>query len=272
MNEIKKIEVNALQSSKTQPVSYLLKLRKILEEESTISEKINEFNPAISAKEPLIDFIKTKYPEDFASYEDLEESVTAILKELDLHRSKIPSLYLVDQNTGKTVVPFTKEAIYQPPDYIGLDGRLKKSRPIVHPGISSSLALLEQEEEKQKKLLVLAKTEKSHYHLVEDKMTNFLKVKLSENGFTEQEIDGPWKQLEFGKENEAGVEQAVSSSFHRIELFTSIICKKLKDICGENKKCQIGKIQNHKNSKFRWYTLNFKTLNTVGLNENSSQN
>lgn len=234
---------------------YLIQLRSEIEKNAELARKIAEAQPAAAAKPSLIAACKHVKP---GTEHLLERAVSMLLEELEQQRRAAPSLYLVSQKTGRSVMPISAKDVYTPPDFVGLDGELHKSGPVVHPGISSSLALAAYEAAKEQSMTSLFGQSLSHVHLTEpEQMVERARQKLS--GVVEiGEVDGPWSDMEFGKEHVSGMEQAPNTAFHRVELFSSVIAKRVVSLCGKGGKCELGQIRSCRSPKHRWYALAVK--------------
>lgn len=233
---------------------YLLQLRTLLEENADLAAKVAVATPAKNAKPHLIGAFKLVKPG--TSYL-LDRAADILLDELEQQR-KNPSLYLVSCKTGRSVMPIGAKDVYTPPDFANLDGQPCKSKPIVHPGITSSLAIAGHEAAKQEALVSIAGHELAFAHLSDpEQMVERARQKLA-GIVTFEKMDGPWREIVFGKEHVSGMEQSVNSSFHRVELFSSTLAKKILTLCGRGGRCQTGGVSNQRGSKQRWYVLSVK--------------
>jgi len=248
---------------------YLLQLRKLLESDPECARKVAEAVPAAGARDCLTAGIEVKP----GTLHLLERAVDSLLEELEQQREAKPSLYLVSCKTGQAVMPLSAENVYTPPDFQGLDGGMHKSRPVVHPGISSSLAIAAHESAKEDAMMALAGRELAFAHLSEpEQMIEMVKAKLA-NSISFQELGGPWQEIEFGKENVAGMTQSVNLQFHRVELFSSVLATKVLSLCGRGGICHFGSVKSRRNAKYRWFTVDvkFERANVSDLGEKLSQ-
>jgi len=238
--------------------SYLIQFRKIFETNDLVKNEIINSNPAISAKPKLLKLLAYECKPDS---EDLfEQAIDIILNELDTFREKPPSLYLIDGETGMTIMPMTDELIYTPPDYIGEDGKLHKSRPMLHPGIAASLTLAVYGKTKIQQHLKKATnntTKQAYKHLSNpEQIIEMAKERLTYLGV---KIDSdPYKcdqTIEFGREQVEGIMQSPNIKFHRTHMFAAILAHKILALGGKSAKYFIGSIENKENSKQRWYTV-----------------
>ncbi len=243
---------------------YLILLRKEIESNSELSELIAKGNSENVVKTALTSACKLVKPgTDYL----LDRVISMLLEELEQHRQAKPSLYLISQKTGRAIIPIEAKDVYTPPDYIGLDGKIHKSNPIVHPKLSSSLAIASYEAAKQELVLtkITPKTHMAHTHLsTPEQIVQKARQKLA--GLPPCE-NGEWKDVEFGKEHVAGMEQSVNPSFHRVELFSSILARKVFELCGKGGQYNFGSIRSCRNAKLRWYVIpvEFKRMDITGI-------
>ena len=248
---------------------YLLSLRKMLEEDTELRDKVAKSIPACGAKPDLItatfNLVKP------GTERLLDKAIDVLLEELDEQRKKAPSIYLVSHETGRSIMPISKEGVYTPPDFVGLDGNVHQAKPVVHPGISSSLALAAHEVAKTKSILALAGGDSSmaFAHLSEPEQMIGRAKTILQGRVSFEGASGPPQEIAFGREHEAGMEQAVNLSFHRVEMFSAILAKKILDKCGEGGRCSGGTIKLCKGSKYRWFifTACFERSDASRLNE-----
>ena len=150
--ERKKADLGELTEEIQQTLArYLLDIRREFETNDEAKNIVISSDPAIDAKPKLLELFAHKCKPGTEKL--FEEAIEIALNELDGFRKNPASLYLIDNATGKSVMPITDDLIYTPPDYIGEDGKLHKAKPVVHPGISSSLTLAVYGEAKLKRHL-----------------------------------------------------------------------------------------------------------------------
>lgn len=233
----------------------LTQLRKNLETNHDLIEKVSNCFPAMQAKMHLLESVEDIDP---SMKHVFDKAAEIILEDLEAQRKLKPSLYLVNAKTGMAIMPMGGDSIFTPPDFVGLDGKIHKSKPIVHPGITSSLALAEHEIEKHKMVLAKHGDKLAFAHMSDpDKIVDMAKEKISDRLMPE-DADGKWEEVEIGRENFSGMEQSANFSFHRIELFSSILARKILSRIGNHGRCQIGGIWQHRGAKHRWYVVNVK--------------
>jgi len=249
-------------------LSYLRMVRRELEENPEARETVAAADPASSASEELLRILSVSrsgrsFPVLREGTEELlAKAVGQVLAELEVQRKGPKSLYLVDETTGKSVMALPEEAIYQPPDYVGEDGELRKAKPIVHPGLSSSLAMKRAENWRLGKVSALAEAnpmlKKAFEHLTEpEKMVVLASEKLRREGFIPSDLgDGePEETIEFGRESVAVMFQSPNPGFHRAHVFADSIARRVADLCNPGSEVRLGTIKERNNGKQRWYVL-----------------
>lgn len=280
MNDIRKYvsKTPVSTTGKNVVARYLLKLRDILERDNTVNHKVAN---CISTEDARPILIEAFGPVEPGTEELLERSITILLEELKQQRASKPSMYLVNRETGMSLMPIDAKDIYTPPDYKDPGGetwihrhiRSCKARSIVHPGISSSIALSAHEANKENAIIALAGDALAFKHMSEpEQITEMAKQRLT--GLVNfGDANGQWEEIQFGRENIAGMEQAVNTSFHRIELFSVILAKKILHLCGSGGTCQLGSITVRKSPKYRWYVLTgiFEKSNVVDTDKKLGQ-
>jgi len=238
--------------------TYLLQLRKILETNSRIKQIVIDSDPAKAAKPKLMKLLAFECKPDS---EDLfEQAIDIILDELDNFREKPSSLYLVDGDTGMTVMPMTDELIYTPPDYIGEDGKLHKAKPILHPGMAASLTLAVYGQAKIQRHLKKAAdpiSKQAYKHLSgAEQILEMAKDRLGHIGVKISDNPDKCDQIvEFGREQVEGVMQSPNIRFHRAHMFAAVLAHKILELGGRSAEYFVGSIENKKNAKQSWYTV-----------------
>lgn len=274
---IEKYQSQAIELDKTKERnSYVLQIRKELEENLIARDLVANSYPASLAKPELIQILSEErdgrdYPVLRPGGEAvLNAAVDRILSELEKQRKSGSSLYMVDGETGDLIMPLTKAGIYQPPDYVGEDKKVHRPLPIVHPGITSSLALARAEAFKKNQALEKYKDDpvakKAFEHLVEpQKMVDTALEKLKERGITSTSLNDrePDEEITFGREHVNGVFQSPNLSFDRSSMFAASLLKKLLMLCGSNSEIQVGELEQVDNGKQRWYKLGVSVVKSA---------
>ncbi len=237
---------------------YLLRLREIFETNDQIKSIVVNSEPASAAKSKLLKLLTNEYKSN--SKDRFEQALNIILDELDDLRQKSSSMYLIDKSTGMPIMPITEDLIYTPQDYTGEDGKLHKSKPMLHPGVASSLALHTSSKAKLQKHLSKAKdptSEQAYKHLSEpEQILEIVKEKLTCMGVeitsTTDKCD---KVIEFGREQVEGIMQSPNIRFHRTHMFAAILVNKILKLGGKSSKYSVGPVKNKETSKQTWYTM-----------------
>lgn len=278
-NKVEKYQSQAIELDTTKELrSYVLQIRKELEENLEARELVASSYPASLAKPELIRILlkerhdaKRDYPVLKPGGEAiLSTAVDKILSELEKQRKEGPNLYMVDGETGDLIMPITKDGVYQPPDYVGLDGETHRPLPIVHPGITSSLALAKAEAFKKNQALEKygdnPVARKAFEHLTEpQKMVKVALEKLKERGITSTPLNDnePNEEIVFGREHVNGIFQSPNLSFNRSSMFAISLFKKLLSLCDSGSEIQIGELKQVDNGKQRWYKLGVSIIKSV---------
>jgi hypothetical protein len=200
----------------------------------------------------------------------LIKAIDLFYKELEFQRENKASVYLVDNETGRTLTPIDESCIYTPSDYIDENGDTKHAQPILHPGISSSIIMHKYESNKHDNLIksVEEKSKFAAIHAVDpNQILEMTKNRLNKNIEITDNFVGEEIELGIGKENIAGMEQAPNPGFHRVAVFSSLLANKINFLLKNGGKCEIKEIKESKNSKERWYTVKLKTLSTASTSK-----
>lgn len=247
-----------------QLAEYTLLIRQQLETNIKLRDAVVNSEPASEARGKVTQHLSRHIK--LGTIEIFRKAVEQVLTELDELRKRKPSLYLIDQSTGNLIMPVDKDLIYTPPDYMGADGKIHKSNPVVHPGISSSLAIATHKQAKTNKAIAKSKknpaTAQAYTHISDpDKIIDLTKEKLqtAKIEICDHLESGLCETIEFGREQSDGVFQSSNLHFHRIQLFSSTLAHKI--IKFNYKKCAFGKLETKHNSKQQWYIVEVKLGN-----------
>lgn len=195
--------------------------------------------------------------------EDLFElALDQVIIELSEQLKAKHALYLVDDDTGEIMMPLTPDMLYQPPDYEGEDGKMHKATPIVHPKITSSLALLKAEKHKEAALFKKHEDNPVALQALEhikspNKIIDLTIEKLKKFNITvvDRITNGEDHIVEFGHEQADNVYQSFNASFQRISMFSSTLATRIYKICGNGGICSIKNFEEKQNSKHHWYVV-----------------
>lgn len=251
---------------------YLRMLRRAIEGVEGVAEiLINAENPEDAVK-GLIDAMD---PENFRDPEILEKSVQILVQEYELQK-KDPGLYIVDEDTGRSIIKAGPDNVLNLPEFEDEFGRMVKPNPVLHPKWSSALGMLKHERGKQTKLKIEAidkieadstKTPIYEHILDPNSIAHHAKEELAKLGIgvVRIESDGEEKEFQVGKEHIETDYQTMSSRFHRSQMFGKILAKKIEAEVGLSKLCSIGRVEEKKNSKHRWFSVMVKFKETKVL-------
>ena len=244
-------------------VRYLIEIRKLLETDTTAREIASRPGTAVSHKYKLLEYlINIVCPE---STEAFEKAIDEILEELDCLRKSDAGLVLIDTNTGKSVIPLSPEMIFTPPDYIGEDGELHKSKPVLHPGISSAFGLIAYESDRKRELARRAakpNSKDAYEHLFNPQLIAVRASELLASLGIKIDMDLPVEaiEFEFGREHISGIDHSVNLRFHRANMYSAILATKIIQKYGKSGVCSFGVVHHKKNSKQQWFVVEVKFL------------
>jgi hypothetical protein len=233
-------------------------LRKQFEEEQNVREILLASFPAQAAKQHLIDYLGEQIQEKLWNQEFFHQILDELLAELEEQRSAEPSLYLVDANTGKSIMRLREEAIYQPPDYIGEDGIQRRAKPVLHPGISVPLTMRAHNEGRLAKASANPNSASALLAIREpNSIIEAAIPHLQQMGYEVGPLDsGEPEEVEVGREFYDPL-QSQNVMFHRHAAFGAILARRIAERMGEAKKCDILRAVSEKNSKQRWVRVTF---------------
>lgn len=186
-----------------------------------------------------------------------DKTLLELIQELQQLKKNNPSLYLVDEASGKLLMPLRQGAVYQPPPYVDEEGRVHKSKPILHPGIAAPLA--EAKAGAGREALALANPSLAYDHLRNPgAIVDRAKEKLNEMGFSPGDNAGSIQEvMTFGREYYDGALQAPNLMFHRVEAFGGALARQIARFLQE-KQITSFSLSNpvlKQNSKWRWYEV-----------------
>ena len=180
-----------------------------------------------------------------------------LLDELNEMHKKEPTAYLVNHQTGKVMMPMSAKDIYTPPDYADENGILHKSKSILHPAISAPLTMYAYEENRKHIAIARSTSLAAVEHLVQgpESILQRAKMLIESQGIIVKPTDGEKKTIEVGRERVDDMLQAPNYSFHRSQMYGSLLAKKILDILKEynTDTCDILSIRFHKGSKEQVY-------------------
>jgi len=246
---------------------YLLSIRTIFSINNEIINIIKSKEKALDSKDQIFDILKNK-PE-FRSESILYRVIEFLLIELEDLKTKDPSLYIVDAKTGRLTFKADEKSFYQPPDYVGEDGKLHKAQLILHPGLSSSYALnlYDNSRKEENKIRIIEKVSANptlapaYAHILDpDSMSGIATRILEDNGIEIGEVSGSCTDIEitFGKESLAGSDQSINPRFHRAEMFGKSLSKKILEAYPNIRICELGSVSTFSDTRNKWYSVRVK--------------
>lgn len=247
--------------------SILLKLREELEKDPKAAEILNSSD----AENLLFDKFRDKFDAD----EFLRNSIKIILEEYEIQK-KDPGLYIIDIETGRAVIKSDSTSFFQPEDVVLEDGTIHKSGLIVHPKITSSLGLLHYEQGKKEDLQFKALDDIKKDPFVKHAYDHILnpniiiektKILLESFGvkFESLSSNSIEEKFELGKENRESDYQGLNLKFHKANILSIILSKKIIEKYGKFIVCDFGEIIEKSNSKSKWFEVSVKIKAVVEL-------
>ena len=240
---------------------YRLRIRKEFEQNAGVISVLEASKPARSASDEIGRILSHLVRDE--SSDLFAQALHELLDELDEMRKKPGSMYLVETDTGKATLPIGPQHVYTPPDFMGEDGKLHKSQPILHPGLTAPI--VQRKNDDARTAAALAKGgEKSALaleHLKDpDAVRNKAVESLAELGVS-ADLEAPARTVlvEFGREQADGALQSLNPRFHRAHVFGKILARRIVEELGGGRTCSVVSVEQKRNSKKRWYVA------TVGL-------
>lgn len=245
---------------------YRLELRTRFETDRNVRESLPDGKAPEECREWVLDALRDACrPGTEALFERV---VDELLEELSRLRKAPSALYLVDRE-GRTVMPIDGKTVYQPPDFLDEAGAIRKSKPIVHPGITSGLAMAKQAATRKEAAMRRARKSGPLGHLSLEHETDVESISraaaehLAARGYLVgpgSQGDGEWTSLEFGRETHDETHQSPNHAFHRFRLFGEILGRMIEKISKPGWTCEIGVLTPMKSSKQKWYVAVVRTF------------
>lgn len=250
MSDIKVKESDQLVVDDEEKSKTRIWLRDVFESNSEIRQILEKSNSAIDSKQLVINALGETINQH------VPEILDELLLELEHFKTQEPGLYLINSETGKPVIKLPKGAIYQPSDYIGEDGVKRKSKPILHPGISVPLVIMKNEEAKLQSATSDPNSARALIAILDpNSIIRGAKIRLQHLGYEIGPVeDGEIQEFIIGKEHFDPL-QSKNNQFHRHSVFASVLAKRIIDMIGKTTKCEFVSITQEKNSKQRWYKV-----------------
>ena len=196
----------------------------------------------------LRSMLNSEYPD-----QDIESVFDSVAAEI-IRLRRNPGTYLLGAD-GKALIRVTPDMIVTPPPTTREDGSIVAPKPLLHPKITSGLALAAHELSK-----VLALSEKYpnsnallHLKKPESIIEKTVEIIQSLGGPKMEELDEEFKEETFiiGKENLNSVFQSFNPEFVRLNVFALALAKKIMDL--NSRAYFIGSCDRKTNSLYSWY-------------------
>lgn len=185
---------------------------------------------------------------------EFEEVIGELVDEARTLAKLPPSLYLVDHSTGKAVMPFRADMVYQPPDYVDEDGVTRPARPILHPGVAAPLTELVHESAASKRALLTAAGAGSEHMSDPQSIAAHAREVLESRGYKfVQGNAGPPVRVSVGRES-LGEPRL---TMHRSRMFGTVLASRIEGHMSGGRTFNIGDITPAKNSSYSWFEAEF---------------
>jgi len=233
---------------------FLIRTRETASEDLNLARLIKE-----GSYDEILEFYTSLYEPE------TKEDFLSSLKTLNSEFNKFKGPVFVDNDTGIGLFEITKEHLFQPSKYIDHNGNQVTPKPIIHPSISSFLALAKQNVYNMKKFRG-ENNENVHLYISN---TDVIIDKLKESGelkFSEEKLPNEYT-ISFGHENIDMINEKLNQSFHRHEVLIKILVSKLKNAGYVN----IEKIEMRTNKSKRWFDVTLTSENVLSFHDENSQ-
>lgn len=232
---------------------YLNFIRDNFENNQTVREIIE------SSEQPDLFNVLNEHFADFCrseSKEIFEECLKEIITELESYKKNPGSMYVIDSSTGKTVTQFNEGMVYQPPDYTGEDGVVRKSKKILHPSISVPLTISAYETAKKKEFLDKKELSTAMTYLKNPNSIIDSAIEILErNGYHSVDFIKSYTSLniEFGKEHVSTL-QSINPMFHRHVSLGAVLANRIMSALNGLTNYRIMSCESKTNSKTSWHS------------------
>lgn len=251
----------ALKTGDQLVAQYLHRIRMESRLNPNLKESLASSGPVSEIKPHVLEAMSSSIIE--GTEKEMEAAVDIILRELESQRLAPPSAYLVDPESGRAIMPVTRDMTFMPSGWTDDDGNYHKPfGPVLHPGISSNLAMAKHDGARKASLLEKAESDPS----VRQALAHITKPRLAVDMASERllrvgirtvkdSIEGRIETMEFGAENPQGEFQSLNPAFHRAATHAAVIATKVAKLMGGTGTITFGEIKEHLTSKKRWNTL-----------------
>jgi hypothetical protein len=241
---------------------YLLSLRERLQKDETIKAVVTASVPATDA----FAFVEGAAWELVREgTEDVyRDAIMFLLAELDELRKGADQAYVVDTSTGEIVAPLTKEAIYQPPDYVDEQGITRPAKPVLDPQLAAFLIMKSAADAREAEVRRKAEDPvrgRAYLHLTRPQMiAELAEQRLAESGMRRVKDEADLKDceltlLEFGQEaNEADL-QSTNPFYHRLWSYSAILASRVMMMAGTGGEYWMSEVHGNRDEEVRWYAV-----------------
>lgn len=234
---------------------YRLQIRHKFESDAAVAEALKDASPAAAEFDRIRGLVA-----DLARPESeqlFNAALRELLAELDEMRSRPGSVYLVETDTGKATIQIRPEHLYQPPDFVGEDGKVHKSGLILHPGVSASIIQKRYQEARVADAIERGgqRAALAMEHLRDPDAVRIRAVQVLEELGIKTDLEAParYVELEFGKEHVEGPLQSPNPGFHRAYVFGGQLARRVRDELSGAKSCRLERVEMKVGAKRRWY-------------------
>lgn len=240
---------------------FLLRIRHEVPRRPALRETLAASVPPTEMKEDVLRELEDlSYP---GAEGILSEAVDIILQELEHQRKEGASKYIVDGSTGRALMPVRPNSVFTPAPYVDENGVTHKPSPILHPGISSGLALAAQEAKRKAFLVEKAKDPRHKLalsHILDPNViTSVAAERLADVGINRvQDCEGMPVEVEFGTEIIDAEIQSLNPAFHRTAAYAAVLATRVRKLVGVSGVFSFGPVRTVKDSKRRWYAVEVK--------------
>lgn len=238
-------------SSRDLLVNYLNILRPEFLTNSQVHDAIRAVKKATLARPALEDILCEHMLQD--TEETFGQALDILLEEIEKSAGK---QMLISTETGRPIMAYTEDMIYQPPDYVGEDGLVHRARPMLHPKIAAPMIMGMHKKGKLEKLEAKMGNSIAIEHLRNpDKIVKIASEILLSKGVELRAVDnGQTVTEKIGQENVEHI-QSLNPSFHRVQMFGEILARRV--LSHDPKLCEMGEAKECENSRLHWYEVKY---------------
>jgi hypothetical protein len=249
VSELREIAFNGNLKS---PLRYL---RYELENNDKLKELLQ--NEEVEVEE-IIEVLRDIPPEP-----DLDAALVVFLDEQKKTKES-GEAWIIDDHSGLAIAPINESSLFRP-IHINEDGSKSYGAPILHPGISSRIAIRRQELEQKNKILEKLKPSTVEHIVRPKSILEVASEELSISGIECSVIDSNIEIMEIGRENFDGLFQAPNEAFHRFVLYGKLLARRI--LSRDATAFEFNKIEERSNSKSRWYDVHVRLKVPQGLSD-----